>query len=197
MGRRCRGEMEKACPRLTATIALIDCNNFYASCERVFQPGLRGKPVVVLSNNDGCVIARSNEAKALGIGMGEPWHLCRQRVDTQGVIVRSSQLHAVRRHERARHAHPRHLHARPGNLLDRRSLSRPRRISGRGSRPTPASCDGRCCNGPAFQCRSAIAPTKTLAKVANRAAKKDPASGGVRALLTEVRSAGRARGRSS
>ena len=48
-------------------IALVDCNNFYASCERVFQPELRGKPVVVLSNNDGCVIARSNEAKALGI----------------------------------------------------------------------------------------------------------------------------------
>lgn len=52
--------------------ALIDCNNFYASCERVFQPHLVGKPVVVLSNNDGCVIARSNEAKALGIPMGAP-----------------------------------------------------------------------------------------------------------------------------
>src|SRR5580692_7544757 len=53
-----------------APIALVDCNNFYASCERVFEPRLRGKPVVVLSNNDGCVIARSNEAKALGIEMG-------------------------------------------------------------------------------------------------------------------------------
>lgn len=52
--------------------ALIDCNNFYASCERVFQPQLNGKPVVVLSNNDGCVIARSNEAKAVGIPMGAP-----------------------------------------------------------------------------------------------------------------------------
>jgi DNA polymerase V len=50
--------------------ALIDCNNFYASCERVFRPDLFGKPIVVLSNNDGCVIARSNEAKALGIPMG-------------------------------------------------------------------------------------------------------------------------------
>ncbi len=48
-------------------IALVDCNNFYASCERLFQPQLRGLPIVVLSNNDGCVIARSNEAKALGI----------------------------------------------------------------------------------------------------------------------------------
>ena len=52
--------------------ALIDCNNFYASCERVFNPVLRGKPIVVLSNNDGCVIARSNEAKACGIPMGAP-----------------------------------------------------------------------------------------------------------------------------
>ncbi|PNW27303.1 Y-family DNA polymerase [Formosa algae] len=52
--------------------ALVDCNNFYASCERVFNPALNGKPIVVLSNNDGCVIARSNEAKALGIPMGAP-----------------------------------------------------------------------------------------------------------------------------
>src|ERR671931_932599 len=52
--------------------ALIDCNNFYVSCERLFQPALLGKPVVVLSNNDGCVIARSDEAKALGIPMGLP-----------------------------------------------------------------------------------------------------------------------------
>lgn len=52
--------------------ALIDCNNFYASCERVFRPDLNGKPVVVLSDNDGCVIARSNEAKAIGIPMGAP-----------------------------------------------------------------------------------------------------------------------------
>jgi hypothetical protein len=65
-------------------VALVDCNNFYASCERVFQPALRGRPVVVLSNNDGCVIARSNEAKALGVGMGEPWHLCRERFKAAG-----------------------------------------------------------------------------------------------------------------
>ena len=53
-------------------IALVDCNSFYATCEQVFRPDLWGKPVVVLSNNDGCVIARSNEAKALGIPMGAP-----------------------------------------------------------------------------------------------------------------------------
>lgn len=54
---------------LLATFALVDCNNFYASCERLFQPNLRDRPVVVLSNNDRCVIARSNKAKALGIPM--------------------------------------------------------------------------------------------------------------------------------
>ena len=53
-------------------IALVDCNNFYASCERVFCPDLQNKPVVILSNNDGCVIARSNEAKKLGVPMGAP-----------------------------------------------------------------------------------------------------------------------------
>lgn len=57
---------------MPALFALIDCNNFYVSCERLFQPALLGKPVVVLSNNDGCVIARSDEAKALGIPMGLP-----------------------------------------------------------------------------------------------------------------------------
>lgn len=58
--------------------AIVDCNNFYASCERLFRPELVGKPVVVLSNNDGCIIARSNEAKALGIssrGFIRPWTL--------------------------------------------------------------------------------------------------------------------------
>src|SRR5205809_3987602 len=57
---------------MAVLFALIDCNNFYVSCERLFQPMLQGKPVVVLSNNDGCVIARSEEAKALGIPMGLP-----------------------------------------------------------------------------------------------------------------------------
>jgi DNA polymerase V len=59
-------------------IALIDVNNFYVSCERAFNPSLKNKPVVVLSNNDGCAISRSNEAKALGIKMGEPWFKCQE-----------------------------------------------------------------------------------------------------------------------
>ena len=69
---------------------LIDCNNFYASCERVFNPSLRGKPIVVLSNNDGCVIARSNEAKALGIPMGEPAYKLKELIEKNEVAVFSS-----------------------------------------------------------------------------------------------------------
>lgn len=70
--------------------ALVDCNNFYASCERVFQPRLYGKPVIVLSNNDGCVIARSNEAKALGLKMGQPYFQVEEVVRRHGVAVFSS-----------------------------------------------------------------------------------------------------------
>ena len=69
---------------------LIDCNNFYASCERVFNPSMNGKPVVVLSNNDGCVIARSAEAKVLGIPMGEPAFKLKELIETNQVFVFSS-----------------------------------------------------------------------------------------------------------
>lgn len=69
--------------------ALVDCNNFYASCERVFEPRLIGRPIVVLSNNDGCVIARSQEAKAMGIAMGEPFFKVKPLI-REGLIVRSS-----------------------------------------------------------------------------------------------------------
>jgi DNA polymerase V len=70
--------------------ALIDGNSFYCSCERAFDPKLRAKPVVVLSNNDGCVIARTHEAKALGLKMGEPWHLASKRPELKPVIAKSS-----------------------------------------------------------------------------------------------------------
>jgi DNA polymerase V len=71
-------------------IALIDCNNFFVSCERVFNPNLTGKPVVVLSNNDGCAISRSNEAKAIGIKMGEPYFKFRSLAQEHKVVVLSS-----------------------------------------------------------------------------------------------------------
>lgn len=75
---------------MSKLFALVDCNNFYASCERLFDPSLEEKPIVVLSNNDGCVIARSNEAKALGIKMGVPAFEIKSLVKTHGVKVFSS-----------------------------------------------------------------------------------------------------------
>lgn len=70
--------------------ALVDCNNFYASCERVFQPQYNGKPVVILSNNDGCVISRSNEAKEVGVPMGAPEFKIRDLLKEKNVKVFSS-----------------------------------------------------------------------------------------------------------
>ncbi len=73
-----------------STFALVDCNNFYVSCERVFNPKLHKRPVIVLSNNDGCVVARSNEAKALGITMGTPLFKVQDIVDQYGIAILSS-----------------------------------------------------------------------------------------------------------
>ena len=75
---------------MSAPIALIDCNNYYVSCERAFDHSLKGVPVIVLSNNDGCAVARSAEAKALGIKMGDPVHLLRDVIKAHGVRVLSS-----------------------------------------------------------------------------------------------------------
>lgn len=74
----------------TRAIALIDVNNFYVSCERVFNPKLRNKPVVVLSNNDGCAVARSNEVKALGVPMGAPWFKMKDLAKQHNIIALSS-----------------------------------------------------------------------------------------------------------
>lgn len=71
-------------------VALIDCNNFYVSCERLFQPKLNGRPVIVLSNNDGCVVSRSNEAKQLGIAMGVPLFQIKKEIEEHRIAVYSS-----------------------------------------------------------------------------------------------------------
>jgi len=70
--------------------AIVDCDNCYVSCERVFRPDLNGKPVVVLSNNDGCVVARSNEAKALGIKAGLPYYQLKEQFPNGEITVFSS-----------------------------------------------------------------------------------------------------------
>jgi len=72
------------------SIALVDCNNFYVSCERLFQPGLEHKPLVVLSNNDGCVVSRSQEVKELGVKAGAPWFQLRELASQFGIIALSS-----------------------------------------------------------------------------------------------------------
>lgn len=72
------------------SFALIDGNNFYVSCERVFDPRLEGRPVIVLSNNDGCAVARSNEAKALGVKMGAPWFQLKDLARKHGIVALSS-----------------------------------------------------------------------------------------------------------
>ena len=72
---------------------LCDCNNFFVSCERVFDPSLEGRPVIVLSNNDGCIVSRSNEVKALGIKMGQPLYQVRDFIKRHNVAVRSSNYH--------------------------------------------------------------------------------------------------------
>ena len=74
--------------------ALVDCNNFFVSCERIFRPDLDGKPVVVLSNNDGCVVSRSNESKAMGIKMGTPFFKVKHYVD-EGKLVAFSSNYAL------------------------------------------------------------------------------------------------------
>ena len=165
-------------------IALVDCNNFYASCERLFQPALRGKPVVVLSNNDGCVIARSNEAKALGIGMGDPWHLRKAEFARQGVIVRSSNytlygdISARVMQTLAGFSPELDIYSIDEAFLGLSGFADVERHA-RELRATVLQWTG-------IPVSVGIAPTKTLAKVANQTAKKDPESGGVAVLLSEA-----------
>ncbi len=168
---------------MTKPIALIDCNNFYASCERVFQPQLMGKPIVVLSNNDGCVIARSNEAKALGVEMGAPWHLNKENFERLGVKIRSSN-YALYGDMSARVM--RTLRQFSPSLevysIDEAFLC----LDGiadlenhaRDLRKTVAQWTG-------IPVSVGIAPTKTLAKVANKIAKSDARSGGVFCLMDD------------
>ena len=91
---RCGGSLppplKNSFKRYLMSIALVDCNNFYVSCERVFNPKLEGVPVVVLSNNDGIAVARSNEVKALGIRMTEPWFKMEKLAKQHGIIALSS-----------------------------------------------------------------------------------------------------------
>lgn len=153
--------------------ALVDCNNFYASCEKLFDPKLKNKPVVVLSNNDGCVVARSAEVKALGIPMGVPWFKLRDEAKRYGIVAFSSNYA---------------LYAELSNrVVEVLSMFSPNievysidesflEISGferRGYQAYGAEIRQRVADWLGLAVCVGIGPSKTLAKLANHAAKKN------------------------
>lgn len=159
------------------SLALVDCNNFYVSCERVFRPDLDGKPVVVLSNNDGCVVARSNEVKALGVKMGEPWFKLKDLARQHGIIAFSSNyaLYADMSNRvmslLAQFSPVQEIYSIDEGFLDLTGFTD---IQSRAYaiRQTIWQCTGiTVCVG--------IGPSKTLAKLSNHVAKKHPKSKGV------------------
>jgi DNA polymerase V len=164
---------------MSRTLALIDCNNFYVSCERAFNPRLIGRPVVVLSNNDGCVVARSNEVKALGVRMGVPWFQLKDLAKKHDIIALSSNyaLYADMSNRvmslLASFSPSQEVYSIDECFLDLTGLEH-RGLTGYGQefRETIQRHVGLpVCVG--------IAPTKTLAKLANHVAKKRPAYVGV------------------
>ena len=165
--------------------ALADCNNFFVSCERVFRPDLEGKPVVVLSGNDGCVVSRSNEAKALGVKMGVPLYQIKNLVDKEGIVCFSSNFSLY------------------GDLSDR-VMSIIRSHTTRFEQYSIDECFFNIDHIPADQQKGyceqlvkdirrgvgipvsiGIASSKTLAKVASKYAKKYPGYRGVCEIRTE------------
>ncbi len=165
--------------------AIVDCNSFYAACERVFRPALHGKPVVVLSNNDGCIVSRSDEAKALGVGMAAPYYQSRDIIEKNGVAVFSSNYHLYgdmswRVMETLRQLAPEvevysvdeaflNLEGIYENMLPEYGLFLKKTVEQWTGIPVSVG----------------IAPTKVLSKVANRLAKKNKlGTGGVMTLET-------------
>lgn len=162
-----------------SSFALVDCNNFYVSCERVFNPKLWGVPVVVLSNNDGCFVARSNEAKALGIPMGAPLFQYKELIERHNVAVLSSNYALYGDMSRRvmqilMQFCPRiQVYSIDEAFCD---LDVPdKMVFARRLRATIAKWTG-------LPVSIGIAPTKTLAKVANHYAKKNPKERGVFSL---------------
>lgn len=159
-------------------IALVDCNNFYVSCERVFQPRLEGKPVVVLSNNDGCVVSRSQEVKDLGMKMAVPWYQMKDLAKRHSIIAFSSNysLYADLSNRvmslLSRFSPDQEVYSIDESFLDLTGITNNHTDYAQRIRQTIRQCIGiPVCVG--------IAPSKTLAKLANHVAKKNPRFGGV------------------
>lgn len=175
-------------PERQPVFALVDCNNFYASCEKLFRPDLKYRPVVVLSNNDGCVVARSREAKALGIKMGVPAFQIKDLIRQHNILAFSSNyaLYAdlsARVMSTLERLAPRvEIYSIDEAFLDLTGVDHVTSLErfGLHLRHTVYQCTGiSVCVG--------IAPTKTLAKLANHAAKHYPATGGVVDLTSSTR----------
>lgn len=164
-------------------IALIDCNNFYVSCERLFDPRLRDKPVVVLSNNDGCAVARSQEAKALGIQMGEPAFKFRQKTKEHGIRLFSSNYTLYGDISRrvtatiADFSPVTEIYSIDETFVD---------LSGFGGRMLDHAAEMRATvrQNTGIPTCVGIGATKTLAKFANFLAKKNPVFNGIADLTT-------------
>lgn len=165
--------------------ALIDCNNFYASCERVFAPHLNGKPVVVLSNNDGCAIARSNEAKALGIPMGAPAFEFEQLFRKHKVHVFSANFSLYgNMSNRIMHILSTYSPEVEIYSIDEAFL----KLKGFdyfNLQDYGCAIRKKVIQGTGIPISVGIAPTKALSKVANRIAKKYTQTGGVYLIDTE------------
>ncbi len=166
---------------------LIDGNNFYASCEAALDPSLIGRPLVVLSNNDGCIVARSAEARALGIPMGQPYFQVRRELERLGVVVRSSNyaLYADMSQRLMLTLEP-WVEELEIYSIDEAfgRLQRPKAQAGSGGGPADLSAWGRALRQQVrrhlgLPVAVGIAPSKVLAKLANKLAKADPAHGGV------------------
>ena len=154
--------------------ALADCNNFFASCERVFRPDLQGKPVIVLSSNDGCAIARSNEAKALGIKMGAPFFKIRDLVEKHGVAVFSGNMALYgNMSQRVRWVLEEFAPAVEVYSIDEAFLDL-RGISNIDFDAYAKEISARCWKMTSIPVSVGIAPTKTLAKIASKLCKQYP-----------------------
>ena len=154
--------------------ALADCNNFFASCERVFRPDLQGKPVIVLSNNDGCAVARSNEAKALGIKMGDPYFKIRHIVEKHNVAVFSGNMALYGdMSQRVRWVLEDFAPAIEVYSIDEAFLDL-RGLSGVDFDAYAKKISAECWRLTSIPVSVGIAPSKTLAKIASKLCKQYP-----------------------
>ena len=167
--------------------ALIDCNSFYASCEKIFRPDLKHRPIVVLSNNDGCVIARSPEAKKMGINMTQPWYQVKDQYLSKGGVVFSSNYEfyadiSNRVMNVLSDLCPEiDIYSIDEAFLDLRTFRKNIDLIN-----FAYDCKKRIKDWIGVPVSIGIAPTKTLAKLANKVAKDDPRFDGV-VILSEPR----------